>query len=109
MRKSMDFCIKNKRTMNSLIIHYDNNLFYNFILNEMKPMIAAFCQHLSILVLKMVVQVPFGVVDLLLQNIATTPVRQMVVLRGIKPVANGRMGNAFPKWRVSSLSPMWFW
>ena len=89
------FGFLHKEYLNSIIIHYDNNSICNFILNEIKPMIAAFCQRLSIPVLKMVAKVPYGTMEFLLQNIVTTRVRQMGVLRGIKLVANGKATNAF--------------
>ena len=90
-----EYLSANDLTINSIIIHYDNNSICNFILNEIKPMIDAFCQRLSIPVLKMVAKVPYGTMEFLLQNIVTTRVRQMGVLRGIKLVANGKATNAF--------------
>ena len=54
------------------------------------------------------VKVPFGVMEVHLRIIVKTLVHRMIVIRGIKSVANGRIGNAFSEWKVSSLSPMLF-
>ena len=57
----------------------------------------------STLVLLKVVQVPFGETETHPETIAQTQVLRMVVFRGIQPVANGRIENAFLKKKVSSI------
>ena len=42
-----------------------------------------------------VVGVPFGAMEVRPQTIVKTSVHQMIVILGIKSVANGRMNNAF--------------